>query len=262
MSNIRLGTLNRAVTATLTASPVEGLGAVTNLQLDDRSLFVAAASGTQTLYLTWGGTTLTDTALVLYMDRLNAAYNDTLSIALYTNSDWTGATLYAGGAVAAYTSGLYGAWGFSAIKRYFTATGSWKSAKLVFSTAAALQGARMYLGPYTEAPYNPAFGAQLSYESNSKQSRSEGGSLRAMRKALWRALQVEMMYRTEADRAAWLEIARYCDVDRMLLVDVFPGDASATLERDHCFLAKFEKSPAMKLADWSRYDQSARLLEI
>ncbi len=259
----RAAYLNRALTATITASlsPAFAANGIGNLQLDDRSLYVASSSGTVVISLTWSGATIADLNLALYIGRSNLAFNDQITVTVYPNSDWTGTPVYNSGAGNAYASGLYDNWGVAHIKRYITVTGSFKSALITITSAAVFQAAHLFLGPYTSAPYNPSYGLNLMPGSNAKQSRSEGGSLRGMPKAKWREMAFDMLYQTEADRAAWWEIARYCDIDKPLLYDTFPNDASATNERDHCIFGKFESAPGTKIADVSRFDQSVKIKE-
>lgn len=261
MSNLRIGYLNYADSATITADPVATTtGPVTYLQSDARGdIFLASSAASQDIKGTWGGTSYTVSQLCLW--RHNLVYTDTIRLILYPNADWTGTPTYDSTAVAAYASGLFTAWGWAFSNRYFTPAACKSFKVTVAASAAALQCSRLYLGPYTEAPINPEYGAVFGIETNARQSRSEGGSLRSIVKADWRTAMFDMLVRTEADRAAWMEISRYCGISKSFVASLYP-EVGGTEERDHTLFAKFEKHPATKLSDWGRYDFSMKLLEI
>lgn len=261
MSNLRIGYLNYADLATLTASPiVTSTGPVTYLQSDARGdICLATSTASQDIKGTWGGTAYTISQLALW--RHNLAYSDTIRLQLYSDTAWT-AGVYDSAALAAYASGLFDNWGWGFSNRYFTPVTGVQSFKItVAASAAALQCARLFLGPYTEAPINPNYGFVLAPENNSKQSRSEGGSLRSYAKADWRSAQFDLQMKTEADRAAWYEISRYCGITKAFVASLYPGDGG-TAERDHTVFGKFERSPAAKIAGLNLYDFSIKILEI
>lgn len=262
MANLRVSYLNYADLATLTADPVAtAAGPVTYLQNDARGdIFLASSTASQDIKLTWGGAAYTISQLTLW--RHNLVYSDTVRLILYPNADWTGTPLYDPGATAAYVSGLFTNWDWGFTNRYFTPTASVKSAIIrVAASVAAFECARLYLGPYTEATFNPNYGFVLGQETNSTQGRSEGGSLRSVTKASWRTAAFDMMARTESDRAAWFEIGRYCDVSKAFVASLFP-EAAGTSERDHTIFGKFEKAPGAKLSGINRYDFSMKILEL
>lgn len=260
MANLRIGYLNYADLATLTADPVATTtGPVTYLQSDARGdIFLASSAASQAIKGTWGGTSYTVSQMTLW--RHNLVYSDTIRLQLYSDAAWT-TQVYDSTALAAYVSALFDNWGWAFTNRYFAAQAC-KSFKItVAASAAALQCSRLFLGPYTEAPINPEYGAVFGIETNARQSRSEGGSLRSIVKADWRTAMFDMLVRTEADRAAWMEIARYCGISKSIVASLYP-EVGGTEERDHTLFSKFEKHPATKLSDWGRYDFSMKLLEI
>lgn len=259
MSNLRIGYLNYADLATLTASPiVTSAGAVTFLQSDARGdICQATGTASQDVKGTWGGTAYTVSEFSLW--RLNLAYSDTIRLQLYSDAAWT-TGVYDSGAVAAWASGLFDDWGWGYINRYFTPTSCKSFKATVAASAAALQCSRLFLGPYTEAPINPAEGFTLGLGSNSKQSRSEGASLRSVVKSTWRTAAFDMMVKTEAYRAAWFEIGRKCDIANSFVAAAYPG-AGGTIERDTTIFGKFEQPPAQKLLA-NKYDFSMKILEL
>ena len=259
MANLRIGYLNYADLATITADPVATTtGPVTYLQSDARGdIFLASSTASQAIKGTWDGTSYTVSQMCLW--RHNLVYSDTIRLQLYSDAAWT-TQVYDSTALAAYVSGLFDNWGWAFTNRYFAAQAC-KSFKItVAASAAALQCARLYLGPYTEAPVQAGDGLILTPETNARQSRSEGGSLRSIVKADWRSMAFDMMVGTEAYRAAWYEIGRYCNVNKALVASLYP-EAAGTSERDHTIFGKFEKAPGMKIAT-NRYDFSMKLLEL
>ena len=244
----------------MTASPLlDATGQETALQDDARSVCLATSTASQDIKGTWGGTAYTVSQLALW--RHNLAYSDTIRLYLYSDVAWT-TGVYDSTALGAYTTGLFTDWGWGFTNRYFTPVASVKSFKItVAASAAAFTCARLYLGPYTEATINPNYGFVLTDENNAKQARSEGGSLRSYPKADWRSANFDMLMLTEADRAAWREIGRYCGINKSLVASLFPG-AGGTSERDFTICGKFGKSLTGKLSGFNRYDLSANILEL
>lgn len=236
-------------------------GPVTFLQSDARGdICQATSTASQDIKLTWGGTAYTISQLTLW--RHNLVYSDTVRPIFYPNLDWTGTPLYDPGASAAYASTLFDDWGWGYTNRYFTPVAGVKSAIIrIAASAAAFECARLFLGPYTEAPIQPQEGAQDGQETNAKQSRSESGSLRTIAKADWRTASFEMMVQTEADRAIWREISRYCLLDKSFVACFYPG-VGGTQERDHTWFGKFDgKAPGMKIGV-NKFDFGMRIAEL
>lgn len=257
MSNLRIGYLNHADSATLTATPTAVSGAVSYLANDSRGDVMLGTVTSQVIKGTWNGTSKTISQLTLW--RTNLAYGDLVRLQLHENADWTGTTVYDSTSLAAYASGLFDDWGWSFVNRYFTPY-SCKSFTLGIAAAAAPQLARIYLGPYTEAPIQIGEGATLTPETNSTQKRSEGGSLRTIVKADWRSLAFDMMVETEAYRAAWHEINRYTSISKAFVASVYPGDGG-TVERDLTIYGKWQTPPGSRLAQ-NKYDFSMKILEL
>lgn len=261
MSNLRIGFINLADLATLTVSPALGSNTPAYfLQNDARGLIAQATStASQDITGTWGGTAYTISQFTLW--RHNLVYSDTIRLILYPNADWTGTPVYDSTALAAYSSGLFTNWGWAFTNRYFTPAAAVKSFKItIAASATALQASRLGLFAYIEAPINPQEGFTIGPDTNAKQSRSESGSLRTIAKADWRAAQFEMQVHTEAYRAIWAEVSRYCGITKSFVASAYPGDG-AEIERDHTIFGKFDKPPAMKLYQ-NRFDFSMRILEL
>lgn len=251
---------NLADLATLTADPVASTtDPVTYLQQDSRGhLFAAAASGTQAIKGTWGGTAYTVSAVRL--ERTNLADGDTWRVQLYSGADWT-TEVYDSTAVAPFATDLYDNWSHSNADLFITPTASVKSFKITLSTAAAFQAARLVLGAYTEAEFNPMYGLSLGYDGNSEQMRREGGSMATVTRADWRSMSFDMLNTTEANRAAWNEIGRYAGNHKAVWVSVFPG-TGGTQERDFSIVGKFTQAPQIGWNDVARYDFSLTINEL
>jgi hypothetical protein len=265
MSNLRIGYINLADSATLTADPVvEAADPVTYLQNDNRGYMMQSTGLTaQQIKGEWGGTAYTISMCALY--RHNLVTNDSWRLQLYSDVAWT-TQVYDSGTIDAFTDNIFDNWDFGFSTLWFTPTASVKSFKLTLTSSANPDGyitaSRLFIGAYTEANYNPNYGMNLGYETSSTQVRADSGSLHVNSKAKWRKMTFDLMVTSETDRALWLEIGRYCGVEKTVFVSVYPGDASATLERDHSIMGKFDKSPAQISSSFGTYDHQITLLEI
>jgi hypothetical protein len=261
MSKPRISYLNYADLAVITASPAAGaLTPVTYLQSDARGdIFQATSNAPQEIRFTWGGTAYTISQFTLW--RLNLAFGDTVRPIFYPNADLTGAPLYDPGASAAYAAGLFDTWGWSFVNSYFAQIAGVKSGKLIIASAASVRCARLFLGPFVEAACGVDYPVTQGQESLTKQTRSTGGSLRSDPGAQWRTLMFDMYVKTEADRAAWSEIGRYCDLSKSVVFSLCPG-LGGTAERDFTYFGKFNPTPGQKLSAGNLYDFSVKLLEL
>lgn len=261
MSNLRIAYLNRADSATITATTEASLMPVTYLLNDDRSLMWRSTTLTENIDLTWSGTAYSVGCVVLYGHNL--AYGDTITVTGYPNADWTGTPTISTGAVSAAESGLFDSLDYGYTALYFTA-GTVKSLRVAIASSSALgyiQARRLFVGPYTEALHNPQIGMACGWVDGSEQSRRPGGAFDVDVKGQWRSAAFDMMANTEADRATWFEIGRYVGTQRSCWVSMFPG-SGGTLERDHAIYGRFTQSPLTKWADGSRYDKSISMEEI
>jgi hypothetical protein len=265
MSNLRIAYVNRADTATLTANPVvESTMPVTYLQNDSRGYVMRSTSTTaQEIKGEWGGTGYTLGCCSLY--RHNLITNDTWRLQLYSDTTWT-TSVYDSGTIDAFSDNTFDDWDFEFSVMWFTAVSGVKSFKLTITSSTNPDGyveaSRLFLGAYTEAEYNPKYGMSLGYESSANVVRSDGGSLYGGAKSRWRTLSFDIEITSESQRATWAEIGRFCGIDKTVLVSVYPGNATAALERDYTLLGKFEKSPEQVASSFNLFDHSIKLLEI
>lgn len=260
MTNLNIAYLNRADSATLTASPAAASTApVTYLQNDSRTYKMqAAAVGAQDIKGEWGGTAYTVGCVRL--DRTNLADGDTWRIQLYSDAAWT-TGVYDSGTIAPFTTDLFDDWSYSVAEKFFTAVAGVKSFKITVTSAAVFQASRLFVGPYTTAQYNPVYGLQLGWSTNSTQTRRGSGTLGTSTRSQWRTMVFDMLARDDAQRNIWMEIARYCGNTKTVWVSVFPGLGTAR-ERDHSMFGKFEQSPMIKISGFNNYDFSITLNEL
>jgi hypothetical protein len=260
MANLRLGYLNYADLATITATPtLSPLSPPGYLKTNARGdLAIATSNASQAIFLTWGGLTVSANEVAFW--RANFAAADTIRVQHYSDAAWT-TQIHDSTALAAYSAGLFTAWGWSYYKYYHALLSNIKSTKITIAAASAFQASRLFVGLYGEVPINPVYGAVVAPDTNSINSRSFGGSLRNLRRADWRTMSFDMSVQTEADRAIWFEVSRYCSNVGVVLADLYPG-VGGVQERDHTIMGCFEKPPAQKLAGGNKWDFSMKILEL
>ena len=262
-TNFRITYINLADSAVLSASPVAtSTMPVTYLQNSDRGdVMLAVAAGTQAILGNWSGTAYTISHVRL--DRTNLADGDTWRIQLYSDAAQV-TQVYDSGTIAAFTTGLFTqngkSWNFTFAELYLTAQTGVKSFKITVVTAGIFMAARLFMGAYTQATYNPKYGMANGWGSNHNQVRTDGGSNTAQTKSQWRTLAFDMFLMNEPDRALWNEIGRYSGKVASVAISVYPG-AGGTLERDFSILGKFEDSPSYVINNNNKYDYSLKLNE-
>lgn len=90
------------------------------------------------------------------------------------------------------------------------------------------EASRLFIGTYQEVALNAAFGAQMAWLEDSRQIRSDGGSLRTFaRGSPWRQIALEMRYFGLADRLIWSDLFRYCGLRKDFWFSLYPGAGDA-----------------------------------
>lgn len=258
MPNMRLIYDNVASSATLTTSSTAGLLVASNMLTDVKSA-VHRSTGTSVSYtLTWaanqavGGVALPAT---------NLTSTATIRVQLY--SDTAGTVQIAdSGTVSACPStqlGLFG-WGSNINANAFAHGGASKTA-VWFSTqlntvrrcvitltdtsnpAGYIDCARLVLGPYWEAPYNPKYGATAGTQDLTKVDRSEAGDQLTVRGSQFQTMNLDLALLTEPKRAELAKIIRSIGSHRSVFLSLLPGSSSATAEQDHMIYGKRSSSP-------------------
>lgn len=101
------------------------------------------------------------------------------------------------------------------------------------------QVSRFYLGPYVElGSYQPQYGLTMGYVDQTDRNRSRGGSLRTNHGASWRVMDLNLGALDETERAAWIDVFRYCGTGRDFVISLFPEDGTRK-ERDYTINGKF-----------------------
>lgn len=119
-----------------------------------------------------------------------------------------------------------------------------RSYKITLSSLAFTYGrsvwqvSRFFLGPSMELFRQPEFGASLGIIDQTDRNRSRGGSLRTNIGANWRTAELSLGAMEESERAAWLDIFRYCGTGRDFVLSVFPEEGTR-IERDYLLNCKF-----------------------
>ena len=258
MPNLRLIYDNVASSATLTASTTAGTLAASNMLTDVKSA-VHRSTGTSVTYtLTWASA---QTVGGVALPATNLTSTATIRVQLY--SDTAGTTQIAdSGTVSACPSsqlGLFG-WGASINANAFAHGGASKAAvwfSTQFSTvrrcvitltdASNLAGyidcARLVLGPYWEAAYNPKYGATAGTQDLTKVDRSEAGDQLTVRGPQFQTMSLDLALLTEAKRSELAKIIRSIGSHRSVFLSLLPGNSAATAEQDHMIYGKRSSSP-------------------
>lgn len=189
-----------------------------------------------------------------FMFRHNC-HGGKLRLQLYSAMDRTG-QVYDSGSVEIYTlTSIDSEWGVSPLG--FASTdvlGPEAPYYIYFSDTTCLsfkitltrcQGAyweigRFFMGKYLEAPFNPQYGMQFGWQTNTKQARTLGSSLRTRVGERWRELRADMFYATEADLALWRDAMGQIDLAEDVAISIFPG-VGGRAERDGVFNAQLQQ---------------------
>ena len=258
MPNMRLIYDNVASSATLTTSSTAGLLVASNMLTDVKSA-VHRSTGTSVSYtLTWAANQVVGGVA---LPATNLTSTATIRVQLY--SDTAGTTQIAdSGTVSACPSaqlGLFG-WGSNINANAFAHGGASKTA-VWFSTqlntvrrcvitltdtsnpAGYIDCARLVLGPYWEAPYNPKYGAAAGTQDLTKVDRSEGGDQLTVRGPQYQTMSLDLALLPEAKRAELAKIIRSVGSHTNVFLSLLPGSAAATAEQDHMIYGKRSSSP-------------------
>ena len=258
MPNLRILYDNVIAKAALTASTTAGALAASNLLTDVKSA-VHRSTGTSVTYtMTWSAV---QTVGAVALPATNLTSTATIRVQLY--SDTAGVTQIAdSGTVSACPSGQLGlfGWGSSINANAFAHGGASKTA-VWFSTqlstvlrcvitltdtgnpAGYIDCARLVLGPYWEAPYNPKYGAAAGTQDLTKVDRSDGGDQLTVRGPQYQTMSLDLALLTEAKRAELAKIIRSVGSHTSVFLSLLPGNAAASAEQDHMIYGKRTNSP-------------------
>lgn len=119
---------------------------------------------------------------------------------------------------------------------------------------------RVVLGTYVEAPYNPVYGMSFGPMRNSEHTRMRGASLRSLSGGRWNELSANMVYATEAQRAAWLDLVSRI-TNNTVGVSIFPG-VGGRQERDHVDVMALQDASPNAWSQPSFHESSIRMIGI
>lgn len=278
MPNLRLLSTNVVDAATLSSSDFAATLPATNLQVEGRARVARTsnATGTKTIYGNFAGTTLCS-ALVLYGHNLSGTA--TWRLRLYNGANQTGTVVYDSTTLTPQTVVGWGAfqWGAEPWGSYIFRDWEQPFYSLFFSEVYAvsfrlditdtgnpagyLQASRLIMGRYLTPYFNAAYGLALSWDTNSVQRRTLGGSVRTDRRATFRRLSFDLETLDAGERALWLDLARSVSLHREMFVSIYPG-VGGELERDHSLLCKFAQVPASNLPVPERWSMKLELIEV
>lgn len=257
--SVRIVSANTADSATLSSTDFVATLPVGNLQLEGRGRVARTVNvtGDKVILGNFAGASVVSCA-VLYNHNLTS--QATFRLQLYAAANQTGSIVYDTGAVVAlpalgwgefgwgltpWGGTVFSGWGSAFSDFWFTAVGA-LSFKITLNDAANpagyIQVKRLLIGPYFEPAVNVEYGLQLSWQDNSTQIRTQGGSLRTDNRVLFRTLQARLSRMTTAERAVFTELVRTIGLRKETFVSVWP-DAGGSLERDYALLGKFTKMP-------------------
>lgn len=232
---------------------------VSNLQIPSRGRVwrTKLCDVSQEVKFTWGGTGYYLSFLCLM--RHNLSTDATWRIQLYTTADWTGTEHYDSGTVAAYEGLTLGEldWGIdqlgaSVFDGYLgqkwsvhyippadlgTATLSGKITITDISNANGyIEASRLFAGNGTELVYNPS-ALEFAWEEDSKQLRSDGGSLRSDGTNAFRRLNLTIDNLDTTQRAALANTLRFAGRRKDLFISVFPQEGGQK-ESDYTLICR------------------------
>jgi len=224
----------------------------------------------------WGGDGRKASFAALFRHNLHGAK---WQIILYSDANYT-TQVYNSGAVDVYTCIALGSfeWGVDPLGTtladvyatdapavlYFPAV-SCGSFQIFIQQAGAAgpyaQITRAWLGNAFEATYNPEYGSGFGFASASVQTRTEGGSLRTRRAALWRVLELDLQWIVDSERPVWSDLVRGLDLGGDLFVSVYPALGGRD-ERDNTVAAKMIAMPQHRKWAYGLNSQPLALAEI
>lgn len=262
-ANVRLIYDNAADRATLAASPaLVSTLPVTNLQDPSRSR-PARTTSTATQVIT-GGWSVLEMVGSMALSRHNLSSGATLQLELFSGAGLTGSLLFDSGealAVSAFGWGEFGwgmtGWGGSVFDSwpdrfsnlYFTAVLA-RSFRLTIkdasNAAGYLQMGRLFLGPYFEPVSNMSYGLTCGPQEDSRQTRTDGGTLRTDPQGSYRHWSFDLDWVEPAERATLTEILRLKGKRTDMFINCFPG-AGGVQERDHAGAVKLTQLPQPSL---------------
>lgn len=253
MSNMRI-LITQADSATLSVSPaVVATLPASNLQLPERALVMRTTStANQQISGTWAAGKLLSG---LELDRHNLTSAGTWRLRLYSDAAWT-TLVYDSGAllvnppkslgelvwgVDPLGAGVFDGWALAFASMWFTPVVA-QSFRIDLADAANPDGylevCRLMLGHTIEPTWNFEWQPRLAWSESTKQTRTDGGTLRSEAFQPYRSGSVTLPWLTSGDRARFLDLYRTLGRRGDFFVSLYP-EQGGMLERDNAMRAKF-----------------------
>ena len=276
MSNIRIVRTNLADTATLTADQEAGTLVVENLQVDRKTQ-------------AWRSTGLTPTITVNFspaqsISMVSLAFASLASAATMTVKGYT----LTGDVVAAFDTGAVSCcpsgplsdldWGNDSAGINSVSVGggvyatSWFAGGSVERLTIALndtgnalgyiEAGKLIVGDYWEANVNADYGASITYDDRSTNSRNDSGDLVTERGTKNKKMSFGFGFMAQSDRNYMTDLAVNNGVGRPFFVSLFPEDTDNTLEQIHQLYAKVQTASPITNAFYSRSKTQLRVEEV
>jgi len=254
---------------------------LTNLTKVQRTKVVRTSDlvGGMVINLNWGGSTKSMDGFGLM--RHNLGTGATIQLEIFDGQNQTGSTLYDSGAVAALPTKTLGDlyWGVDPLGAQLFE--GWDSGEgfstMWFAQVAALsarvsivdagnpdgyiQAGRLVLGVASTPAINVSLGLANAWQENTKQTRSEGGSLRSDAKAQYRDINLTMGELDASSRTGFFENVRYVGKRKDFLASIFP-ECGGGVERDYTMQCKFSAMPNFVYWAENTYRVSFKLTEV
>lgn len=256
---------NAADRGTLTASST----AITaqNLLTEDKSEVYRSASGVTTMSftITWAST---ETAGFVGLPFCNLSPTATMQVRCYSDTGTTlvyntmpqlcaqGAAPQLFGLSAAQSSSAYAYGGGVCAGLWIPATNVRKLVIDIVDTAnlqGYIEAARLVIGNYFTTKYGAEYGAEISMEDNSVNTRSDSGSLKSDIGCRYKKLTLSLPVLTPEDRAALWKLVSYCGIVAPVFVSVFPENEDKDLEQAYSVYGKFSSVSVMSASSYEIY---------
>ena len=284
MANIRIISNADFDSATLTSSLAMAANApITNLQIGLRAKVARTASVASWTISGVYPDAKSVSAVSLYKHNFSSLA--TMTVQLYSDTALTiqkGATFTAtlggvakefglafqpagwglGGVI--WGGATFDAWPASYFTTWFTTVEAVMGFKITITDAGAatyLEIGRIYMGDYWSPSVNVSYGATMGWQEQSKQFRTDGGSLRTEGYEPYRTFDLAFDVLNEAERAELLTMIRKLGMRKDFFMSVAPT-AGGNLENDYTSAVKLTSMPKFSTPYYDNYTTNITLEEV
>ncbi len=258
MINLRMIVTNDADAATLSASPAAvATLPVSGLQDSSRAKVMRTTGlAAQQINGTWSAARMLSACALM---RHNLTSDGTWRLQLFSDAAWA-TQIYDSGTVISWPAKNLGdlEWGVDSLGA--TVFNEWgKSFSVLwFAPITALsfritltdpanpagyrEAGRLFMGRMIEPMANMSYGLGLGWREDTKQTRTDGGTLRSDQFEPYRRLKFSLGHLDESERPKWLDFVRRVGKRMDFFVSCFP-EAGGMKERDYTMSAKIVNTP-------------------